>query len=157
MTTEHLKFHEKRRRALLWLLLAAILGWTGFILTRSMKTAAESSVESLQVLQRLQRLFPHLTVHTLRKLAHFSEFFLLGLPAALLYGLWKRPSVLWPMLGCALIAAADETIQLFFDGRSGEVRDVALDCLGAACAVICVWLLLRRRPSAQDNKRTKSI
>ena len=44
-------------------------------------------------------------------------------------------------LFCVLVAATDETIQLFVSGRSGQVSDVVLDCVGALVGIGTMKLL----------------
>lgn len=78
------------------------------------------------------------TVHyLLRKLAHFTEFALLG--AALRQFLWtfpiKRPG-LWAFLSCALFAAADELHQTLVAGRSGRFQDTLIDSAGALSGIL---------------------
>ena len=116
-----------------------------------MKPAIDSALESEQLLLLFQGVFPAMTDHFLRKLAHFSEFFLLGGLVGGAFALLRRPAILWPLLCCALIAATDETLQLFFDGRSGEVKDVLLDTLGSLCALLLLWLLLYRRHAGKTE------
>lgn len=80
----------------------------------------------------------------LRKLAHGTEFCILGIElAALLHQAWKQH---WERLilcgvGTALL---DETIQLFVAGRSGMIKDVWIDLGGYAVgAAICLLLCTR--------------
>ena len=82
----------------------------------------------------------------LRKLAHASEFALLGAELTLWRGKTaeKLPQVL---LGGILAALTDETIQLFVAGRSGQVRDVWIDTLGVVigCGAVCLARSIKRR------------
>ncbi len=140
-----------RKRWKLWLALAATGLWLWFIYARSAQPADISGAESEDVLEFLLRFFPFLTLHAVRKLAHFTEFFILG---GLLYldtGLLGRPSL--PLsLGVGLLAAgADEYLQTFIPGRSGELRDVLLDLLGVAVGAAAA-LLLRRRKEARNHR-----
>ena len=55
----------------------------------------------------------------IRKCAHFTEFFILGVLMYLSTREWLvARRVLIPMVLCTLVAAMDESIQLFVDGRS---------------------------------------
>ena len=63
--------------------------------------------------------------------------------------------MLWqPFAGAALVACMDETIQRFVPGRSGQLKDVALDCAGALVAVLLLWGVckLRERRRAAQGK-----
>ena len=139
-------FHQK-----LWL--AAAIGWMLFIWSNSMQTAAESSQQSSGVLEVLLPLLswtglPAELWHTLiRKMAHMTEFALLGLfwTASLSSGRsevsdidWKSQSVV--LVICLLTALVDETIQLFVPGRSGEILDVWIDSMGALMGVVGIIL-----------------
>lgn len=132
--------------------------WIGFIMFRSAKPASESNQESLYILELLRRLFPGMTHHFVRKLAHFFEYFILG---GLLFGLWRllgNGNVLLPLTLAAGVACVDELlVQSHTPGRSGEAGDILLDFLGAAAAV-GLFLLLRRRKERRSRERcgTKS-
>lgn len=60
-----------------------------------------------------------------RKLAHLTEYALLGL--ALAY--WRRSYAFVQLIG-SLYAASDELHQLFVPGRAGRIGDVLIDSLG---------------------------
>ena len=126
-----------------WVLCALCLA---VIFGHSLMPAAVSHNESMGLLDRLIALFPFLTHHMLRKLAHFSEFFVLGF----LLAQCLRRRISRPLLTGLLCAMGDETIQIFVAGRSGEVRDVWIDFAGVAAAVAAVYLIrfLRGRKAA---------
>ncbi len=131
--------------------LCAMLLWVVLNLCRSHKPADASSVESRWVLVLLQRLAPfELTHHTVRKLAHFTEFSVLGVLAGALFG--GRCSRWWTGLLFAAMtgvttALCDETIQLFVPGRSGQVTDIWIDVAGAStgAAIALLTHTLRHR------------
>lgn len=134
-----------------WKLIAALIAtalWLWFIFARSARSAELSRQESGAVLEWLRKLLPFLTVltvYTVRKLAHFTEYFILG---ALLWNDWRllrRGPILLPLGFSLLAASADELLQTRFPGRSGEVRDVLLDFAGAAAAILLCLLLSRIR------------
>ena len=81
----------------------------------------------------------------LRKGAHFSVYFFLGI------FIFRALKVDWPFsLQTALIALvlssiyaiSDEVHQLFIPGRSGEVRDVLIDSLGALVGISFYMFLI---------------
>ena len=69
-------------------------------------------------------MFKHLAL-LLEKMAHFTEFFFLGLFWYLVYiRYFKGIKLMGVVLIHGLLTAMfDETVQLFVDGRSGEVLD----------------------------------
>ena len=134
-----------KRNGKLILLLCLTVLWLGFIFVRSLMDAEASSKESGAILALLVRFFPFLTDHLIRKAAHFTEFFLLGV---LLWADWRllgRGPALLPLGAGLAAAAADETLQTFVPGRSGQLTDVLLDFSGAALAIGLLILFGRGR------------
>ena len=124
---------EKRERAMRVLLLAALIVWTLFIFARSLRSADDSTAESAFFLGLIRRIIPSVSMHFVRKLAHFTEFFMLGcLSSALfsrLFGNRKKPALTGAAVSaCYGLAAAvtDELLQL----SSPE---------GAARCPTCFW------------------
>ena len=87
----------------------------------------------------------------IRKLAHFTEYFILGafVLLAIVFGLRAREKSTYkgafasvPI--CLFYASTDEFHQGFVAGRSPQVRDVCIDTLGAALAagVICAVIYM---------------
>ena len=80
----------------------------------------------------------------LRKCAHFTEYFILGILMNLTMEQMKRSrKVRWTLAACVLVASTDETIQRFVEGRSGQLSDVLLDSVGALCGIGCVLIIER--------------
>lgn len=81
-----------------------------------------------------------------RKTAHFSEYALLGILVAQALdpdgGAWRRRLLVIAGV-LVLVPSIDEGIQLFVDGRSGQVTDVLLDCCGATTGVLIRTLVVR--------------
>lgn len=77
--------------------------------------------------------------HPVRKLAHFTIYFILGLLVALLvkeYNLSVKQIILISIGICFLYAISDEIHQLFVIGRSGEIRDVLIDTSGSFLGIL---------------------
>lgn len=88
----------------------------------------------------------------LRKIAHASEFAALGMVLTLLIEEGRKIKVLLLAL-CGLGAALiDETIQLFVDGRSGQIKDVWIDLAGFGVGVAIVGLILHLVYSRKTKK-----
>ena len=83
----------------------------------------------------------------IRKIAHFSEFALLGLLIRFTLEAWfgdgkKRFSVpAW--LAGTLYAGTDELHQLLVEARSAQFRDVIIDSLGVAAGVTVAWVVIQ--------------
>ena len=88
----------------------------------------------------------------LRKLAHGTEYLVLGVELCLLL----IPEKPWTTLALSGVMAAltDETIQLFVPERCGQIKDVWIDLGGFAVGVL-VCLLIRflyRRKTAKTGE-----
>ena len=79
----------------------------------------------------------------LRKCAHFTEFFVLGVLMYLTVAqsVAVRKCIIAFML-CMLVGAMDETLQLFVDGRAGRVIDVLIDSSGSLVGIIIMKMLV---------------
>lgn len=92
-----------------------------------------------------------LTNFIVRKAAHFTEYFVLGVFASQAFDprhLAMRPTLCATALLCAAVPTIDETIQLFVAGRAGQVADVLLDCCGAAAGIaLRAWIVRHARCS----------
>ncbi len=88
----------------------------------------------------------------LRKWAHGFLFMLAGMASMLALGVWMRDQIARRMIAgyavAMLLAVADETHQLFVDGRGAQVADVLIDWGGAGLGMMlsgAVGTLLYRR------------
>ncbi|HKL61399.1 MAG TPA: VanZ family protein [Acholeplasma sp.] len=121
-----------------------------FIWGQSLLTGAVSSSQSGFVVDVLYPVvswvLPNLSVGTMsfiiRKLAHFTEYFILGLLLYRVYMSYVKGYFLLTIVVMhgLLVAAIDESIQLFTPNRSGELRDVLIDLLGVILAVVVIIL-----------------
>ena len=81
----------------------------------------------------------NVTLHLVRKMAHFTEFFCLGCVLALLLPFRGKSQLL--AAGLSLLTGfIDETIQIF-SGRGPAISDVWLDFSGAAAAILLLALI----------------
>ena len=90
-----------------------------------------------------------------RKLAHFSEYALLGFSLMLhIAQIQKKISVrlpwLWAWAVGTIYAASDEFHQGFVAGRGPSVRDVMIDSAGViAGTILLLWILLRKKKDSE--------
>lgn len=138
------------RRALLWW--ALWLLWCGmiFFVSADPVFTGESTGEAIQQvapapLAERPQLVDALNV-VIRKSGHFLGFAILGALswAALAHFPRPRRLGLWAWAVATLYAASDEWHQSLVPGRTGAFRDVVLDSVGAAVAILCVTLVFRR-------------
>lgn len=144
----------------------ALIACIWFIFSNSMAVATVSTDSSGRVLawmriilRRLGQpgLAEHLTMHIVRKLAHFCEYTLEGFLLMLCMRVYTRRYVRHisvPMLGGVLTAMADETIQIYSPGRSSQVTDVWLDSAGVLAGILIalVFMALCRMLFHRCNK-----
>jgi VanZ family protein len=121
-----------------WLI--ASLVWTAVIWGHSLLKGPESAGESALVVQLVRPVFELVGMHDtktitliVRKLAHFSEYAILGYLVGRLRGSLGRQrrvefalTVAWVLLAPVI----DESIQLLVPGRSGSPVDVLIDLSG---------------------------
>lgn len=119
-----------------------------FIFQNSLQNGVASSLRSEQVRAAINKIadlvgLGPFSSQQIRKLAHFSEFALLGFWFMLCLRVYTPHfirHISWPLFVCLSTAVADETIQLYVDGRGSSVKDVLIDfagsCMGLFVAVV---------------------
>lgn len=154
--------------------LAAAAAWMILIFCFSHQKADDSSEVSgtlaYQVVEGIDRaagfaweeetriLYARAIEHPLRKAAHMTEYAVL---ACILLGnfsqylLTGKRRYAWAQLGAALYAATDEFHQLFIDGRSGEIKDIAIDSAGAFLGLLLAWAVLFVYNRVRHQKRKR--
>ena len=142
----------KKQASLAAILLLLIIATVCFIFSNSMESIPESSARSEKILRALTpalELFfgeDNATNHLVRKLAHFTEFFALGIELCVLCVILRKPLV-WALFTGLCTALSDETIQIFYE-RGSQLQDVWLDFSAVITAAILVCLygvIIRRR------------
>ena len=140
------------------LLTALCLAVIGYIFSNSLQTGEESSQKSNQVVQTVQKVIayvaPQSSIATatgdaydklheiIRKMAHFSEFAILGAVLIWCYFSYtlRKKYIYIPVAIMCVVPIMDECLQLLVAGRGAEVGDVLLDILG--CTVGGAFALL---------------
>ena len=99
---------------------------------------------------------------TVRKLAHFGEYALLGASVNALIHALRRAKRRWWLLcalawvPCVLYACTDELHQMFVAGRGPAALDVVIDSCGALIGVLAMELVFTARHRRQKRHRTAS-
>lgn len=131
-------------------------GWMGMIFYMSSQPGGESGAFSKMVLEflaswglDLRAFFGDHAFWVIRKMAHFTEYFILYFLMWLALGSltqWPRKALV-AFFVTVLYACADEFHQLFVPNRVGDVLDVAIDSLGAAfgMGLTFVWVWFKRK------------
>ena len=123
-----------------------ILVYLCFIYGNSLTPAAISSKESGYFLAKIQDFLAGagmdawwLTEHLVRKAAHFTEYAGLGFLLAMNTGAGIAPVfclLKGNVTAVLFMPFVDETIQLFVEGRSGQISDVWLDMAGIVTGIM---------------------
>ena len=148
---------KQNPKLLKWTILSIV--WIMIIFSFSLQNGDESGKLSGGIVAWVvDLLFPEDFAHVelvhflIRKAAHFTEYFILGvlLSMTVREANWTRP-LLKPWILGTLVACCDETIQLFSEGRAGMITDVMLDSSGVLTGcVIMTFLVLYL-----EKKRTR--
>ena len=120
-----------------------------FIFYNSIQNGESSSNASTTVLNFINNIINSIGLnfklegYFIRKLAHFVEFFTLGVFLMLTFEAFTNKifSIIgFPMFLAIFIPVIDEYIQIYSDGRTSSVKDVLLDFFGAMIGIIIVSL-----------------
>ncbi len=133
----------------------AVIASILFIFSNSAEIAQVSGQKSSIVTSYVNEMLSHspkpikLTQFQVRKLAHITEFCVLGFFLVLCLRAYTKRLIAfcaWPLLMGLCIAVADEFIQSFVPGRSSQVVDIFIDFIGVSagtCSAIFLLLILR--------------
>lgn len=80
-----------------------------------------------------------------RKLAHFSEFCLLGILIYLnVIEYRKNKTILLSIVFAFIYAISDEVHQLFVPGRAFAIKDILIDTSGAILGIFVIHLIVKK-------------
>lgn len=138
--------------------LVILVIWMGLIFFFSAQQANESTITTNVVVDLLYKIYSYFvsdkvdfnTFNVLlfaptRKIAHFTEFAILGLLTYLNIKEYKNKKVLLiSVLLASLYAISDEIHQIYVPGRYCDIKDMALDIFGVIIGVIFIHLFEKR-------------
>ena len=138
---------KNKKLVLAWTLLIL---WMLFIFIMSSFNGVMSSNQSESIAVLIYNLFDisdtEKVSFIVRKCAHVSEFFILGILVINLVSKYNVKHIYFiSFIICVLYSSSDEFHQLFVPGRSGEARDVLIDTLGACLGVSFYYLVFRKK------------
>ena len=134
---------KNKRLVLAWTLLIL---WMLFIFIMSSFNGVMSSNQSGSIATLIYNIFnisdTEKVSFIVRKCAHVSEFFILGILVINLISKYNvKYSYLNSFIVCVLYASSDEFHQLFVPGRSGQVTDIFIDMIGVVLGLLLVFLI----------------
>lgn len=128
--------------------------WMGLIFYFSDQPAKISDNQSDKVIDIINKLLRNIDLRDYKRIefmarkgAHFTLYFILGILITLsIYFLFKRIKIhnacLLGLLFSIIYSITDEYHQLFVSGRSGSMKDVGIDTLGALSGIIVLGIVL---------------
>ncbi len=95
--------------------------------------------------------------YPIRKLAHYSIYFLLGILVynVIFYTSSKYKGAI-ALLICFLYALFDEIHQLYVSGRTGQFKDTLIDTLGALTAILLFSYLYSKTLKNKNNYKLEN-
>ena len=98
-----------------------------------------SSMSNHQLTEKFKKNFIKNIGFFVRKVAHFSLYFILGIIIFSNFQEYKLKNIiLLSILFCFLYACSDEFHQMFSSGRSAQFLDVLLDTGGSICGIFFI-------------------
>lgn len=134
-----------------WFLLFAWLGIIWMLSNQAGASSHQTSGLMARLVYRILEILPgdwisfHSLKKLIRKIAHFTEYFILCL---LLFNVirlyFARLKAVWITAGiCLFLAAMDELHQYFIPGRNANPKDIVVDMMGVIAAICFVWIVSR--------------
>ena len=92
-----------------------------------------------------------------RKTAHFSIYAMLGIWTInfikTFENLKESKKIIISLLFCTLYAITDEFHQTLVSGRSGEIRDILIDSLGALTGMTLILLINNKQNNSKNKEK----
>ena len=122
--------------------------WMAFIFTMSTFNATESSNQSNFIVNIIVNIFNinniELVSLIIRKLAHFTEYFILGILTYNLINNCNKKTYI-AIIICILYAISDEIHQYFVPGRSCQILDMTIDSLGSLTGIYILKIINKHK------------
>ncbi|MER2113744.1 MAG: VanZ family protein [Solibacillus isronensis] len=125
-------------------------------------TISKQLIDVVEKVTPLENLHEGQVDHIVRKNAHFTIYFFLGIFALLalkLTGLKHSRSAIIALVLCMIYAVTDEYHQLFVEGRGAQLKDIFIDWAGAATGITVATLLGligKNGKARSENRKTNS-
>ena len=87
---------------------------------------------------------PDIYSFIIRKLAHFTLYFILGIFAIINFKN-DKDGLINAIIICITYAIFDEVHQMFINNRSGEVRDIIIDSISSLISILLIYRIRKKR------------
>lgn len=148
---------RNKRIIIYWIM---ILGWMGFIFFMSNQPGDVSTKQSDLVVMIFMKLgiglegsLGDIATLIVRKAAHFSEYFILGILTMNLFNYYFQAKLnkVYPLLFIFCYASVDEIHQYFIPGRSMAFKDIMIDTFGGLSAILAYNIIIRFRKTNEKE------
>lgn len=127
--------------------LLLVILWMIFIFVMSSFDATSSSNQSNFIVDIITSIInikdTGLLSLIIRKLAHFTEYFILGILVINFITRYDKKIIIAILL-CIIYATSDEIHQIFVPGRSCQIIDIMIDSLGSIMGVYLCKLITKK-------------
>lgn len=124
-----------------------VIAWMIIIFVMSSYNSVDSSNQSNVIVDVIVNIFNITSVNIIsvivRKLAHFSEYLILGILVANMIKYYDKKHLIGVTI-CILYAISDEIHQLFVPGRSCQILDIVIDTIGS-CIGLAVLSIFSKK------------
>lgn len=134
-----------------------VIVWMSLIFILSSSNSNESNEQSGRIVTFISQIFNISNIemlnYVIRKIAHITEFFVLGILVMNLIHCYNKKTYIAIIL-CIIYAISDEFHQSLVPGRSPQIYDVLIDTVGSSLGISIYKLLTK---IANINKVKKKI
>ena len=127
--------------------LLLVILWMIFIFVMSSFDATSSSNQSNFIVDIITSIINIKDIGLLsliiRKLAHFIEYFILGILVINFITRYDKKIIIAILL-CIIYATSDEIHQIFVPGRSCQIIDIMIDSLGSIMGIYLYKLIIKK-------------
>lgn len=127
--------------------LLLVILWMIFIFVMSSFDATSSSNQSNFIVDIITSIINIKDIGLLsliiRKLAHFTEYFILGILVINFITRYDKKIIIAIIL-CIIYATSDEIHQIFVPGRSCQITDIMIDSLGSIMGIYLCKLITKK-------------
>lgn len=127
--------------------LLLVILWMIFIFVMSSFDATSSSNQSNFIVDIITSIInikdTGLLSLIIRKLAHFTEYFILGILVINFITRYDKKIIIAILL-CIIYATSDEIHQIFVPGRSCQIIDIMIDSLGSIMGIYLYKLITKK-------------
>lgn len=125
-----------------------VIIWMILIFTMSSFDATESSNQSNFIVNIIVNIFNinniELVSLIIRKLAHFTEYLILGILTYNLINSYNKKTYI-AIIICIFYAISDEIHQYFVPGRSCQILDMTIDSLGSLTGIYILKIINKHK------------